>query len=491
MAKYTEEELKGHLKTYFTKTLEQQHIDQGYKGNIGDLVWFDTISGEPKYEIIGERLGISGDKVKVSYQAWRNAGNTPPGQVGGRQASTSPNLQNPAAVQLQIPNQQQQHQQQQVSSLGQVAQTLQGVAQLKQAEASLNAMDNQQQQFHQPMPTDPGAAYVMAMKEIVKELGGSQKSKTSDMALMMQMNEQSRNAQASDRARQDQMFMALLNATFQNQSSQQGLLIEALKGGGSRSSFEDRLMEHSFTNLLNPQKGEPEDSVLRELVNSGQLPEIGKGLLDGVASVMSARRPPSGGRPSYLGAEQQQEMALAAGPQAVPQIGQAVAPAPQLAIPQQPQISYEQKCKHLMQGIFETLPQEYSSSAEFIEMLKRQVEIAITRAEDRFPNNVNTQLMYAEKEITLVVNLRSICSNLSNVINGQVPLETAAMVLQNLPVFEAFRGETYDSLLAMVTPYAAADPPGVKILAWDIEFLQTPAAANVISQILAAAFTGA
>ena len=38
MAKYTEEELKQHLKTYFTKTLEQQHIDQGYKGAVGDLV---------------------------------------------------------------------------------------------------------------------------------------------------------------------------------------------------------------------------------------------------------------------------------------------------------------------------------------------------------------------------------------------------------------------------------------------------------------------
>ena len=111
--------------------------------------------------------------------------------------------------------------------------------------------------------------------------------------------------------------------------------------------------------------------------------------------------------------------------------------------------------------------------------------------EDRFPNNVNTQLVFAEKEITLVVNLRSICSNLNNVISGQVPLNTAVVVLQSLPVFEAFRGETYDSLLAMVSPYAAADPPGVKILAWDIEFLQTPAAANVISQILAAAFQGA
>lgn len=491
MAKYTEEELKQHLKTYFTKTLEQQHIDQGYKGAVGDLVWYDRVSGEPKYDIIGERLGISGDKVKVSFQAWRNAGNTPPGNIAGRTASNvSQNLQNPAAVQMQIPNQpnQQLQQPQQVNSLGQVAQTLQGVAQLKQAEMSLNAMENQQGQYSAVVPTDPGAAYVMAMKEIVKELGGSQKSKTSDMALMMQMQEQSRNAQASDRARQDQMFMALLNATFQNQSSQQGLLIEALKGGGARSSFEDRLMEHSFNNLLSP-KSEPDDGLLRELVNSGQLPEIGKGLLDGVASVMSARRPPTAGRPSYLPAEQQ--AMIQTEPQAVPQVGGAVSPAPQLAIPQQPQITYEQKCKHLMGGIFDPLPQEYKESAEFIDMLKRQVEIAITRAEDRFPNNVNTQLMFAEKEITLVVNLRSICSNLNNVISGQVPLPTAVVVLQSLPVFEAFRGETYDSLLAMVTPYAAADPPGVKILAWDIEFLQTPAAANAISQILAAAFQGA
>ncbi len=488
MAKYTEEELKQHLKTYFTKTLEQQHIDQGYKGAVGDLVWYDRVTGEPKYDIIGERLGISGDKVKVSFQAWRNAGNTPPGNIAGRAASNvSQNLQNPAAVQMQIPNQTNQ-QPQQVNSLGQVAQTLQGVAQLKQAEMSLNAMESQQGQYSAAVPTDPGAAYVMAMKEIVKELGGSQKSKTSDMALMMQMQEQSRNAQAADRARQDQMFMALLNATFQNQSSQQGLLIEALKGGGSRSSFEDRLMEHSFNTLMSP-KSEPDDGLLRELVNSGQLPEIGKGLLDGVANVMSARRPPTGGRPSYLPAEQQAMIQTEA--QAVPQVGGAVAPAPQLAIPEQPQITYEQKCKHLMGGIFDGLPQEYKESAEFIDMLKRQVEIAITRAEDRFPNNVNTQLVFAEKEITLVVNLRSICSNLNNVISGQVPLNTAVVVLQSLPVFEAFRGETYDSLLAMVSPYAAADPPGVKILAWDIEFLQTPAAANVISQILAAAFQGA
>ena len=458
---------------------------------VGDLVWYDKMTGEPKYEIIGERLGISGEKVKVSFQAWRQAGNAPPGNSGGKQLA--PNLTNPAAVQLSIP-QEQNNQPQQVNSLGQVAQTLQNVAHLKQAEMSLNAMDQQQQGFQQPMPTDPGAAYVMAMKEIVKELGGSKKSGTTDMALMMQMNEQARNAQASDRARQDQMFMALLNATFQNQSSQQGLLIEALKGGGGKSNLEEKLMNHSFNMLLNPKPSEPEDSMLRELVNSGQLPEIGKGLLDGVASVMAARRPPTGGRPSYLGQEPQQ-MALSPGAvNAVPQIGNAVAPAPHLEIPQQqptPQISYEQKCKHLMGGIFDGLPAEYKESTEFIDMLKKQVEIAITRAEDRFPNSVNNQLVYAEKEITLVVNLRSICSNLNNVIEGTVPLQTAVVVLQSLPVFEAFKGENYESLLAMVSPYAAADPPGVKILAWDIEFLRNPAAANVISQILAAAYQGA
>ena len=62
---------------------------------VGDLVWYDRVTGEPKYDIIGERLGISGDKVKVSFQAWRNAGNTPPGNIAGRAASNvSQNLQN-------------------------------------------------------------------------------------------------------------------------------------------------------------------------------------------------------------------------------------------------------------------------------------------------------------------------------------------------------------------------------------------------------------
>ena len=204
------------------------------------------------------------------------------------------------------------------------------------------------------------------------------------------------------------MFMALLNATFQNQSSQQGLLIEALKGGGSRSSFEDRLMEHSFNTLMSP-KSEPDDGLLRELVNSGQLPEIGKGLLDGVANVMSARRPPTGGRPSYLPAEQQAMIQTEA--QAVPQVGGAVAPAPQLAIPEQPQITYEQKCKHLMGGIFDGLPQEYES-AEFIDMLKA-VEIAITELKiDSL--TINTQLVFERNYSCSEPS--SICSNLNNVI---------------------------------------------------------------------------
>ena len=71
---------------------------------------------------------------------------------------------------------------------------------------------------------------------------------------------------------------------------------------------------------------------------------------------------------------------------------------------------------------------------------------------------------------------------------GEVTVDMATQVLKGLPIFDQhFRGETYESLMQKIVPYQAADPPGQKMFAWDIEFLSKDAAANAIRQILVAA----
>lgn len=467
MAKYSPDELKSMLNKYFTKVYEQQHIDQGYDAVVGQPVWYEN--GEPKYAAIGEKLGIGADKVKMSYDSWLNAGNKAPGAPANRPV---PKVE---ALQLQLGGGQATPSS--GAGLGSAVQTLNGVAQLKQAQMAINAADQQMNQVAQP------ASETGAIIQALTSALANKKDDTSSMAMFMQMNQQaSENARLS-RDSGDQRFTALLNIMLQQQAQNQQMILETMRGGGNKSALEEKLLDHTVQNMLTGNQT-PEDTMFSSLVNSGQLPEIGKGLLDGVANVLAARQPPSTQQPSYLAGPAPEPMQQA-GP--IPAQAQQVQPQVQTQ-PEEVRLSFEEKCGVLMEGFHANLPETYKGDPTYIGVLKKQVEIAIQRAEDQYPNDVRQQLICADKEMHLVVNLRSIAVNINRIVVGEVTVDMATQVLKGLPIFDQhFRGETYESLMQKIVPYQAADPPGQKMFAWDIEFLSKDAAANAIRQILIAA----
>ncbi len=467
MARYEPEELKAMLNKYFTKVYTEQHIEQGYDARVGQPVWYNP-DGHPKYEQIGQRLGISADKVKMSFESWLSAGNTPPG------GSPKKEVQPVQPLLMQASDRNPTNSSTTAGGLADTVNTLNQVASLKQAQHQISQID--QASMGQGNNGDLGSVVGALASALAKP-----RDDTSSMAMMMQMNQQAQQTAASARDSQDQRFTALLNIMFQQQAQSQTMMMEAMRGGGSRSALEERILNKSVDQMLTGGQT-AEDTILTQLVQSGQLPEIGKGLLDGVANVLAARQPPSTEQPSYM-----------AQPQAQPQLAppqQAVAnPQAMEMQPQQQaapiQLSFEQKCDVVMEGFHTNLPDTYKDDLAYIGVLKRQVEIAVKRAEDFNPNDIRQQLIAADKEMHLIVNLRSIAVNINRVVSGEVSTEIAAQVLQGLPIFnDHFRGETFESLIAKVEPYAAADPPGQKMFAWDIDFLKQENAATVIRQIL-------
>ena len=465
MARYEPEELKAMLHKYFTKVYTEQHIEQGYDAKVGQPVWYNP-DGHPKYDQIGQRLGISGDKVKMSFESWLSAGNTPPGGV-------SPKKEVAPVQPLQMQSTTSNPVGTTAGGLADTVNTLNQVASLKQAQHNISQID--QATMAQGNNGDLGSVVGALASALAKP-----RDDTSSMAMMMQMNQQAQQSAQAARDSQDQRFTALLNIMFQQQAQSQTMMMEAMRGGGTRSALEERILNKSVDQMLTGGQT-AEDTILTQLVQSGQLPEIGKGLLDGVANVLAARQPPSTEQPSYLAQPQVQPMAQQQQPVSIQQpLQPEVQPQPAPI-----QLSFEQKCDVVMEGFHTNLPDTYKDDLAYIGVLKRQVEIAVKRAEDSNPNDIRQQLIAADKEMHLIVNLRSIAVNINRVVSGEVSTEIAAQVLQGLPIFnDHFRGETYESLIAKVEPYTAADPPGQKMFAWDIDFLKQENAATVIRQIL-------
>ena len=476
MAKYSPDELKSMLNKYFTKVDEQQHIDQGYDAVVGQPVWYD-LNGEPKYAAIGEKLGIGADKVKMSFDSWCSAGNTPPGQAA---AARRPTI-TVEPLQMGVPKNSMASPS---AGLSGAVQTLNSVAQLKQAEMAIAAADNAMGTNQQP------ASETGAIIQALTSALANKKDDTSSMAMFMQMNQQSTESARLARDSGDQRFTALLNIMLQQQAQNQQMILESMRGGGSKSALEEKLLDHTVQNMLTGNQS-PEDTMFTSLVNSGQLPEIGKGLLDGVANVLAARKPPTTQQPSYLAGPASQPMEQGGAMQQQPMQQQVVQQQPmqqQVVQPDELRLSFDEKCGVVMEGFHNNLPDTYKGDPVYIGVLKKQVEVAIQRAEDQFPNDVRQQLICADKEMHLVVNLRSIAVNINRIVVGEVSVKMATQVLKGLPIFDQhFRGESYESLMQKIVPYQAADPPGQKMFAWDIEFLMKDEAANAIRQILVAA----
>ena len=215
-------------------------------------------------------------------------------------------------------------------------------------------------------------------------------------------------------------------------------------------------------------------------MESGQLADIVAAGAESIKTLTSARSPPVG-QPSYMMNPQQTVSPV---PQQVPQ--QAPQQVPQQVPQQLPEITFTDKCRTVMGQIHESLPSEWTENSAFIEILKRSTERAVTRAEDLYPTSVELQIERALVELVLIVNLRLIGTSLQHIKRGTVTAEKAAELLKDHPLFEAFKGETYESLMDMISSYADCDPPGQKNLGWDIEFLTEPENRQHIEAVLLA-----
>ena len=223
----------------------------------------------------------------------------------------------------------------------------------------------------------------------------------------------------------------------------------------------------------------PEESIVDRLISSGQLAEITGSIATGLKSVMAARQPPVGVNSGYAEPVVQQQQVEFAQPQQVQQQSVEI-----------PEVSFEDKCRAVMQQIHTTLPEEWKANDVFIEILKRSTERAVVRAESRFPVSIESQVERAIMELLIVVNLRLIGTSVQNINQGIVSIDMAGKILGQHELYTAFQHETYDSLIETISSYIDCDPPGQKNIAYDIEFLTNPDNRQVIEGVLAAAKQG-
>jgi hypothetical protein len=339
------------------------------------------------------------------------------------------------------------------------------------------------------MPTGGDTSSQMLQMLLPHLLGGN-KGGGDDSLVMLKLLE-SQNMQA-ERSRQDQAMM--MNAMNTNSTQMMALLIDSMKNGGGRSSTDDVLVQFALEEMRGGRNSSPEESVFDSLVKSGQLADITGSIASSLKSVMAARSPPVGAVPNYN---------IQAQPE--PQIQEYPMPQQYQVEQQQPvyheqqpvyqeqqpiEASFEDKCKHVMGQIHDSLPKEWKANADFIEILRRATERAVTRAEDFHPMSVEHQIQRSIKELLVVINLRLIGTSVKQIRDGAVSTTMAASVLKDHPLYPIFQVETYDSLIEMMVAYIDCDVPGVKNIAYDIEFLAEQGNRQVIEEVLNTAKQG-
>lgn len=270
----------------------------------------------------------------------------------------------------------------------------------------------------------------------------------------------------------------MMNAMNQNNTQMMGLVIDSMRNGGGRSTTDETLIGFALDQMRGGGSSSPEESIVDRLVSSGQLAEITGSIATGLKSVMAARQPPVGTNPGYAQPVAQPQQVEYVQPQQQPQFEQPV---------ELPEVSFEDKCRAVMQQIHATLPDEWKGNETFIEILKNSTERAVVRAEQRFPVSIQHQVERAIMELLIIVNLRLIGTSVQNINQGIVSVEMAGNILGQHELYTAFANESYDSLIEIITSYIDCDPPGKKNIAYDIEFLSNPENRQVIEGVLAAA----
>lgn len=459
-----QEQFRQKMEHYFTKKYTQKDAEMRPElvkpHMIGKPVWYDS-AGELQVEAIAKRCNVEPGVIRTNFENWKRAGGKPP--VDQPQKVESPQA---TSLQISMPERSAPSPSTGGSSFeDDLRSTIETTRLLKEMEGQNNVAGPQHQDYN-------GIAAIISA---LKPSGGSE---TSTMALIAKMQENAT-------ARQQESFQQTLamqnnttNVMMQMMSQNTNMMLGLLQNQ-QKPATDSKLIDFALSNLMNPPTS-VEDGLIKEFVNSGQAADVAKAIGDGVAGVMAARSVPTTQQPMYL--QQQQQTPQMAAPQM-----EAPQPQPQ-PVQQQTQVprsgpTKEEKCSALMQRFYDNLSDEFKQNQQYIEVLGRQVEIAIDISEESTPD-LQQQMQLAERNMNLIVNLRPICTQVKNIADGVTPMDAAVGYLKNNPISQTFSGSDYDSLMSLLTRFTNADPPGQKMLAWDVEYLRTSKAEYVVKTLL-------
>lgn len=459
MAGQMQEQFRQKMEHYFTKKYTEKDAEMRPElvkpHMIGKPVWYNS-AGELQVEAIAKRCNVEPSVIRTNFENWKRAGGKPP-------VEQTPKAETPQATSLQI----QMPERSTPSSGGSTFEddlrsTIETTRLLQEMEGTNRPAQPQGQDYN-------GIAAIISA---LKPSGGGE---TSTMALIAKMQENAT-------ARQQESFQQTLamqnnttNVMMQMMQQNTNMMLGLLQNQ-QKPATDSKLIDFALSNLMNPPTS-VEDGLIKEFVNSGQAADVAKAIGDGVAGVMAARAVPTTQQPSYL--QQPQAQQVAAPQMQVPQT-QAVQPQPQ-AVQTGP--TKEEKCSALMQRFYDNLSDDFKQNQQYIEVLGRQVEIAIDISEESTPD-LQQQMQLAERNMNLIVNLRPICTQVKNIADGVTPMDAAVGYLKNNPISLTFAGSDYDSLMSLLTRFTNADPPGQKMLAWDVEYLRTSKAEYVVKTLL-------
>jgi len=468
--KMTEDrQLKAELERYFTAVVDEQYRKQypDVTSPLGEPLFYDE-HGDLDADYISKMTGMSSAGVRASFDAWTLSGNIPPTEKpleSVRQATRGP-LARPQLVSIPVPEKRERG-----GILSGIKEDMNDVLEMRRLEAQLDAVGDPYQQNAQAGPQSDLTAVITALAPLLKQDRPSIDPMT--MTLMKQLNDRTQDSTAQ--------MIALFNMNQQSNQQWMTMLMDQ-QNKGSRSSLEDRLLNHSLDKMLTGGDS-PEDSIFSELVRSGQLGEIVGKAAEGIAGIAN-RRVPMGDNP-YQGQPGQEALPA-------PEASVASELAPTFEAPEtlQSSMNHQEKCTYIMEELRPSLPEDWRADGNTMNMMMNVVEVAVQRGEDFFPSDEGSQLALAAKETLMVANLRTIGTSLNRIEKGEISIDIAGSVLANHPLWEVFANETADSLLSAVNSYASADLDDSPSLIHDLEYLNRPTTRPIIDSLLATAKGG-
>jgi hypothetical protein len=167
-----------------------------------------------------------------------------------------------------------------------------------------------------------------------------------------------------------------------------------------------------------------------------------------------------------------------------PPTAEELVPTFEAAPPEPVTMTYQEKCTHIMNEMMPTLPTEWTSDGNTMQMLMNSVELSVRRGEDTYPTSTEMQLAQAAKEMLVIANLRTVGTSLNKIEKGEIGIDLAATVLSQHPLWPVFQTETVDSFLMTVNAYSVADLPDSPSLLHDLEYLNRPTTRPIIESLL-------